>query len=373
MHYAVVSAGNIVKPNGEVYLNTTNDWLWLSETAGKAARWLGYVPLERIIDNRNSEPVIHRKAQVRPNLWLSIELDIEIPDVDDINPMAGVSNFEGRQPYSLVIFGEKASLEDVLLPIARRYDADLYLPSGEISDTLLWRMAKDGAADGRPMVVFVVADCDPAGYQMAVSISRKLQAFRDLCFPELRFEVVPTALTVDQVRDLNLPSTPLKETEKRADRWREAFGVEQTEIDALATLRPRDLERIVRAAIDPYFDEGLINRVADAKSEWEGAAQEALEEQIDSDALNAIRERAAGKLEELKEAIDAINEQLRVAVERNNVAYWAACRATELVSAGEIDQGFAADLIALAATCAGLPENEARRTVASAFRGTGHG
>ena len=68
----------------------------------------------------------------------------------------------------------------MLLPIARQYDADLYLSSGEISDTLLWRMAKDGAADGRPFVVFVVADCDPSGYQMAVSIGRKLQAFRDL-------------------------------------------------------------------------------------------------------------------------------------------------------------------------------------------------
>ena len=122
-------------------------------------------------------------------------------------------------------------------------------------------MAKDGVADGRRMVVFVLADCDPAGHQMAVSIGRKLQALRNLCFPELEFEVVPVALTVQQVRDLGLPSTPLKETEKRADKWREAFGIEQTEIDALATLRPRDLETIVEAAIEPYFDSSLSSRV----------------------------------------------------------------------------------------------------------------
>ena len=79
LHYAIVSAGNIIKPNGEVYLNTMDDWLWLSETAGKAARWLGYVSFERITDNRNSDPVIHRKAEVRPECWLSIELDIAIP------------------------------------------------------------------------------------------------------------------------------------------------------------------------------------------------------------------------------------------------------------------------------------------------------
>ena len=246
---------------------------------------------------------------------MSIELDVTIPDVDDIDPYAGVSDFEGRQPYALAIFGEKASLEDILLPIAQRFGADLYLPSGEISDTLLWRMAKDGVADGRPMVVFVLADCDPAGHQMAVSIGRKLQALRDLCFPALEYEVAPTALTAEQVRNLNLPSTPLKETEKRADKWREAFGVEQTEIDALATLRPRELERIVEAAIEPYFDEGLSDRVAAAKLDWKRAAQEALEEQIDSAAVDAIRERAAGKLEEIRREIELINDHLRMAVD----------------------------------------------------------
>ena len=56
--------------------------------------------------------------------------------------------------------------------------------------------------DGRPLVVFTVADCDPSGCQMPVSISRKLQAFRDLLFPSLRFEIVQAALTIDQVEDL---------------------------------------------------------------------------------------------------------------------------------------------------------------------------
>jgi hypothetical protein len=163
------------------------------------------------------------------------------------------------------------------------------------------------------MVVFTLVDCDPAGHQMAVSIGRKLQALRDLFFPKLRFEVVPAALSVEQVRELGLPSTPLKEGEKRADRWREAFGVEQTEIDALATLRPNVLREIIERAFDPYWDYTLVRRVSEAKTEWDRRAEEALGEQIDQNHLEALRAEAAGRLAELDDAISDINERLQLA------------------------------------------------------------
>jgi hypothetical protein len=296
LHYAIVAKGGIRKPDGEVYVNSNDDWEWLSEEAGKAARWLRYVPFERIIDNRNAPPIIHRKARVDPKSFVSIGLHVEIPNADDLEPWPFAQGFEPRQAYHFVIFGEKASLEDAVLPIARAKEADLYLPTGEISDTLIYQIAKEANDDGRPMVMFTLSDCDPSGWQMAVSIARKLQAFRDLFFPKLEFEVVPVALNVEQVRELGLPSTPLKETEKRADRWREAFGVEQTEIDALATLRPDVLREILERAFDPYFDRTLAGRVSEAKTEWREQAEEALREQIDQEALEELRAEAAGGL-----------------------------------------------------------------------------
>ena len=92
---------------------------------------------------------------------------------------------------------------------------------------------------------------------------------------------------------LGLPSTPLKETEKRADRWREAFGIEQTEIDALATLRPDVLREIIERAFDPYLDRDLKNRVPRRKAEWREQAQDALRDQIDQEHLEALRTEAA--------------------------------------------------------------------------------
>jgi hypothetical protein len=313
LHYAIMGA-NVAKPNGEIYRNTEADWIWLSEGAGKVARWLGYVPFERIIDQRNAEPVIHREKKVRPEAQLSIGLDVEIPDAEDIEPLPIAKGFVARQAFQFAIFGEKSSLADIVAPIAKRYEADLYLPTGEISDTQVYQIAKDANADGRPLVLFTISDCDPAGHQMPISIGRKLQAFNDQFFPELEFEVVPVALTVEQVEEFDLPSTPLKEGESRADRWRDAFGIEQTEIDALTTPARRPiLERLIRQAFTPYIDPTLDLRVAEAKAEWNAAAQEAIAEQIDAEHLEQIREEASVKLEELRESIERINDQLALA------------------------------------------------------------
>jgi hypothetical protein len=230
LHYILVVKANVPKPNGEIYRNIDEDWEWLISVAGKGARWLGYISFERITDNRNAEPIIHRKAWVEPSSFVSIGLDVSIPSVDDLEPMPIAVGFDERQAFQFAIFGEKASLEDVGLPIAQRHQADLYLNTGEISDTHLYRIAKDAAADGRPLVVFTLTDCDPAGHQMSVSIGRKLQALRDLQFRDLKFELVPVALTVEQVRELGLP--------RRRSRKPRSLRIAGAKL--LASSRPRD-------------------------------------------------------------------------------------------------------------------------------------
>ena len=148
LHYMVIGRA---KPDGTPYANTEKDWLWLSGDAAKAARFLDYIPFAQITDQRNTPPVIRGFEWPAPGAYLSTELDIEIPD--DIEPVLYTNDFRGVQPYKLVLIGEKSSLEPVLAPIANAYQADLYLPTGEPSDTMIYQMAKTGAADGRPMVV----------------------------------------------------------------------------------------------------------------------------------------------------------------------------------------------------------------------------
>jgi len=137
-------------------------------------------------------------------------------------------------------------------------------------------MARRASEDGRPAVVLYFSDFDPSGHQMPVSVARKLQALRDLYYPNLRIKLYPVALTLEQIRALRLPSSPLKETERRASRWRETHGHDQTEIDAMVELHPGALRRAVFDAINPFYDDGLEARVRDVEFKWRKQADEAL-------------------------------------------------------------------------------------------------
>ncbi len=317
LHYALVTASP-AKPNGEVYRNTDKDWTWLQEKAADAARWLGYIRFDRIVDHRNAAPEIRLWKPPDLEAYISVGVKVDVPDVDDIEPQVmawdnteSKFGFRGEQPYKLVLVGEKSSLEPTLGPIAAQYQADLYLPTGEASDSMIHGMARVGAADGRPMIVFYFADCDPAGWQMPVSVARKLQALKTLLFPDLDFEVHRVALIPGQVREYRLPSTPLKDTEKRADAWQRDMGVQQTEIDALASLQPQLLRRLAREALDPFYDHSLDRRVHQAYTDWRSAAQEIVDEATAED-LDRIRGEAAERLSELREQIEAINDALRI-------------------------------------------------------------
>jgi hypothetical protein len=310
IHYALL--GSTAMPTGDHYANTGECWDWLQAEAAKAARWLGYVPFDAIANARNEPPVILVRPHRQPEAWVSVEPDIILPSMEDLEPRINVNDFEGRQPYRLALYGEKSSLAPILRPIAESFRIDLYLPTGEISDTQLHMMASNGASDGRRLIVFTVADFDPAGWQMSVSIGRKLQAFKDLLFPDLDFEVRPIALTREQAEALDLPSTPLKETERRADRWRAAMGREQTEVDALATLRPDALRRIVHEAIEPFFDIGLQARVEVAEEAWRERAQEALAEQLGEEHLAALHEQLAEQIEAIRAQLEQIESQARM-------------------------------------------------------------
>lgn len=309
LHYAVLGRP---MPDGSTYVNDDKHWQWLQGDAAKAARFLGYIPFDQIADQRNAEPVIRVRDRTATQAYLTTELDVSIPDAWELEPQVYVEGFTASQPYRLALVGEKSSHAGVLGPVSDEHQADLYLPTGEISDTQIYLMAKAARDDGRPLVVLYVHDFDPGGWNMPLSVGRKLQAMKVLLPDMPDFEVHRVALTLAQVREYGLPSTPLKETERRKDKWRLAWGAEQTEIDALAALRPDLLRQIARDAIAPFYDRTLSQRLFEARGQWIDQAQEAVEQSTDVGQLDLIRAAAAEQLDGMRQQIRELNESLRI-------------------------------------------------------------
>ena len=218
------------------------------------------------------------------------------------------------QPFRICMIGEKSSLQDVLAPIAKRVGGELILSTGDPSNTLLSGIEQRAAADGRPLIVLYYSDFDPSRYNMPSSVARKLQALKKLRGHDaLQIQVHAAALTYEQVSRFDLPSTPLKETEQRADKWRAAWNHAQTEIDALAQLQPEVLRQIAEDAIKPFFDKTLLGRFHRADSQYREQVQAELEA---SPAYQEVKAEVEGCLESVNEAIDELKAAQEDGIER---------------------------------------------------------
>jgi hypothetical protein len=295
VHYWTVSQSPPVNlPDGKPYENTDNCWKYLCQTA-KLARYMGLVRIADIIDNKNPDPHLHaRYTPGGPDGW------IDVPELDRPDVFAVGIDDGAAQPYHLEVWCEKSTMNDVLLPVCRRYGANLVTFEGEVSITacydLIRRIRESG---GKPARVWYLSDFDPAGNSMPVAMSRKVEYM--LGRYELAYDVriTPSVLTPEQVQRYRLPRTPIKESERRAASFEDAFGAGATELDALEALHPGELARIVEAAVSPYYSRAAAQAAQQAYQEFEAAVNARIE---------AVTSRYRAELDALAGMVDGLRE-----------------------------------------------------------------
>lgn len=139
LHYRCVAVGDLLKPNGKVYQNTEDDWCWLG-LAATNARWLGLVPFDRIVDNRNDDPIIIQRPPIpelccrtRPsllNVGFNSEVDIAVdPEIEgfELGDLWGKVLAQGHLPSAVRAFRRR------LISASGRVFGDASLRSGEAS------------------------------------------------------------------------------------------------------------------------------------------------------------------------------------------------------------------------------------------------
>jgi len=279
IHYILISADPPVAGHTTArYLNTHNCWHDLIGAA-RDARLLGLVPFGAFEDQRVSAPkeyLFNEAADARlsleeptpatPPSWFRIGVYLSEPPKFHFEPA------KIDQRYHIEIFSEKSTADDVVHPLALAYRLNYVSGAGHISLTHCHRLLERGRASGRPVRVLFLSDFDKTGWTMAPAMARTCEfLIRNHGFEDIDFRLRHVLLTPDQIRQHQLPPTPMKDTVRGKDKFlewaKEVHGVDgATELDALEALRPGVLHQILRDAIRNYHDGDLgdeVERVAD--------------------------------------------------------------------------------------------------------------
>jgi len=276
----LVSREDILKPNGGPYQNTQNDWNYLVQAA-KFARYLGLVPIDNFVDRRNPEP--HINASYHPHRNIDEILSGFDPEriaeeiVNRIHPY----NPQRVLAYHLEIWAEKSTQNDVILPMAKNYKANVVTGLGELSITAVNQLTHRIQQAKKPVRVFYISDFDPAGETMPISVSRKIEYFVHSASNLKDIKLKPLMLTKRQCVDYQLPRTPIKESDRRKSGFEERHGEGATELDALEALHPGEMGNILQEAIGPYVDVDSYNLLIEENRRIQLSIKEALQERLE--------------------------------------------------------------------------------------------
>jgi hypothetical protein len=300
IHYALVSQREPVElAEGKHYENTLECWQKLC-VASRDARHLELVPADWWSDKK-STALIHL---VEP---LPAEVTLEQGELSAMTDMPEPPRLElipptVAQPYHIELWCEKTTINDILLSLDEQYGGlNIITGEGELSLTACVQVVDRAIASGRPVRILYISDFDPAGQSMPLTVARKIEHLIYRRGLDLDIQVRVVALTREQVIEYEIPSIPLKETERRAADFHEQHGGLAAELDALEALHPGELRRILAQEIERYFDPDLA--AEEFASELEEITETAHEEHREE--LDELEE-AWG---EIATSIESWNEQ----------------------------------------------------------------
>ncbi len=267
IHYRLVSQSSpFCDVNGLPYENTEKCWQAMTD-ASKSARSLGLVAADAFVDMRNPDPSIFCNygdkkipyTELGCFCWpiptiedsLSSEIDWNIPDVN----VFGYAPDNYTRPFHLELISEKSTMDEIIVPLCKELKVNYAPFTGFASITGSIAMLKRLRQANKPSIVFYVSDFDPAGSFMPPSVARQLEFWLDTYAPGADVLLLPIALTLEQVKHYKLPGIPIKDSDKRQNKFLENNDVKgATELDALEAIYPGELEKILRQAIKPYCD-----------------------------------------------------------------------------------------------------------------------
>ena len=164
------------------------------------------------------------------------------------------------QPVYVELWCEKDALSSVLQPICDELHVTLMVNRGYSSSSAMYEAAKriTANADGRKAFIIYLGDFDPSGEDMVRDIRDRMATFRT------KVNVSKLALNPEQVEEYDLPPNPAKMSDSRAQGFVDEHGENSYEVDALP---PDVLQKMVREEIEEHMDEEAYEAVKEREEE----------------------------------------------------------------------------------------------------------
>lgn len=173
---------------------------------------------------------------------------VDIPDaIQDTVSQYRLNRMRGQE-HNIEIWVEKDALSNVLSRVTQKYHIRLMVNRGYSSVSAMYDVFKR-LQNGDTILYF--GDHDPSGLDMIRDIRERLFAFN-----ELHVDVVPVALTMDQIKQFNPPPNPTKIKDPRAGWYIEKYGHTSWELDALP---PKELISLAESHVLDRIDLSKYN------------------------------------------------------------------------------------------------------------------
>lgn len=155
------------------------------------------------------------------------------------------------QSYWPEVWIEKDALIGVIEPVCRRMRVPYFSCRGYVSSSEVYsagkRLGAVAARTSRRPIILHLGDHDPSGLQMTEDVSDRLAMFA-----RSGIEVRRLALNMNQVEQYDPPPNPAKDTDARFAGYRELYGDESWELDAL---EPKVINDLIETELKSLIDQ----------------------------------------------------------------------------------------------------------------------
>lgn len=170
------------------------------------------------------------------------------------------------QQYRPEVWIEKDALSGVIRGVCEENDVPFFSCRGYTSISEMYRAAvrlTEYRDRGQQPYIIHLGDHDPSGIDMSRDIFDRLQ--KTFMSPH---EFTRVALTMEQVREYDPPPNPAKVTDSRFKKYRDEYGEESWELDALQPTKFRELieEQLASVREDKAWAKSLKEK-AEVKSQ----------------------------------------------------------------------------------------------------------